>query len=220
MTRWTIARGVDQQRALRFSRLKVTGGGLAALGLAAVWLILLVGTHLPLALLSPVDMPGPVDVSSGVDLPSGDIKWTGLTWTGKLAGHLQPYDKVIHFGGFAFLSTLLCVVSQPKQQSKYLGMTRYGLVTASLLVYACADESSQHFVPGRVPDVRDLFADAAGVLVGVAVFGASMHFLKRDTRALAPHRQFLGRVRRTRSGPSADPVLGAEDSRPSERVAA
>ena len=38
------------------------------------------------------------------------------------------------------------------------------------LLYGAADELHQRFVPGRSPDPLDWLADAAGVLLGVAIF--------------------------------------------------
>lgn len=158
MTRMIVSNKVDRERGLRFSRVTRTGGS-AVVSLVAVWLVLSIGTHLP-----------------------ADLARTELNGLGKLKDHLRPFDKLIHFVGFACLTTLLCQVTQPKQRPPGRSLARYALVASSLLVYACADEYTQHFVPGRVPDLRDLLADAAGVLVGIALYGVASHWMRRETR--------------------------------------
>ena len=44
------------------------------------------------------------------------------------------------------------------------------LAALACLIFAATDEWHQAFTPGRVPEVADLFADAAGILLGIAAF--------------------------------------------------
>jgi VanZ family protein len=46
------------------------------------------------------------------------------------------------------------------------GLRRYGLALLICVLYAISDEIHQAFVPGRGPQVRDVFIDSAGTLSG------------------------------------------------------
>lgn len=58
--------------------------------------------------------------------------------------------------------------------ARWSGVTLGRAAAAVLIatVYGVTDELHQWFVPGRVADVRDLTADAAGALVGVGLVWA------------------------------------------------
>ncbi len=49
-------------------------------------------------------------------------------------------------------------------------------------IYAATDEFHQLFVPGRSGQLRDVLLDSAGVLVGIFVFCALAHLLKKAAR--------------------------------------
>ncbi|HSN20655.1 MAG TPA: VanZ family protein [Usitatibacter sp.] len=70
------------------------------------------------------------------------------------------WDKLVHasvFGGVAFLL--------------WVGFDgrRAGLICASVLLLGALDETHQMFVPGRDPDLHDLYADGLGA-VAVLLF--------------------------------------------------
>ena len=68
------------------------------------------------------------------------------------------------FGNVMLLvpTVLLVAINVPK-------VKRWKLVLAMLLL-TCTIETVQHWIPGRVPDWRDVAANAAGAWVALAVF--------------------------------------------------
>lgn len=71
-------------------------------------------------------------------------------------------DKVAHFGAYLILGLLLA--------AGRVGRTRiFSLILLGSL-YGILDEVHQSFVPGRMPDVWDLVADALGVTFGVLIY--------------------------------------------------
>lgn len=72
-----------------------------------------------------------------------------------------PHDKLLHFGAFAFLTTLAVQLAPAWQQQRYW--------LAGLLVAGWAIEIGQKFVPGRSFCWRDLAANAAGIASAASV---------------------------------------------------
>ena len=72
-------------------------------------------------------------------------------------------DKLAHFLAYAVLGALLAHATTrtgwPPAAARALG-----------IAYGASDEVHQFFVPGRSSDVRDWLADAAGVIVAVALY--------------------------------------------------
>ena len=72
-------------------------------------------------------------------------------------------DKLAHFLAYAVLGALLA-----------LAQTRTGWPPAAAyalgIAYGASDEWHQSFVPGRASDAADWLADAAGVVVAVALY--------------------------------------------------
>lgn len=66
-----------------------------------------------------------------------------------------PIDKLVHFGLFGVLSSLL-----------YLGGLTVPLAIAGSAAYGISDEIHQMFVPGRSPELLDLLADLLGASTG------------------------------------------------------
>lgn len=75
------------------------------------------------------------------------------------------YDKAKHFSAFALLAVMLCYVTN----SSRLGW-RFGGIILVAIVYAALDEWTQSFVPGRVCDRYDFFADCLGILTGTSLY--------------------------------------------------
>ncbi|MEA3338194.1 MAG: VanZ family protein [Chloroflexota bacterium] len=80
----------------------------------------------------------------------------------------------IEFGVLAGL-TWLAVQKTPR-----LAAYAVTIAIAAAILYGMSDELHQAFVPGRVPDVRDLIADAMGA--GLAVLLVTWYSHRRDSR--------------------------------------
>ncbi len=76
-------------------------------------------------------------------------------------------DKLMHFTAFFFLATLLCYCTNSAHVSR-----RAGWIIVVCMGYAVIDESTQAFVRGRTPDVRDFLADTLGTLLAVGLYFA------------------------------------------------
>ena len=90
-----------------------------------------------------------------------------------------PRDDVLHFAAY-FVLALLALSAWSRR--KVLGPGDLAIVAVVLIGYGAFDEWSQTPV-GRDASVSDWLADAAGVLVGVLVFGACTALLRRRTSA-------------------------------------
>lgn len=82
-----------------------------------------------------------------------------------IPGGIPQSDKIVHFVAFALLAFLWWqfLVALGRGSSRALIAS-----TVGLLAYAALDEYLQQFV-GRNTDVRDFFADSAGILVVLGV---------------------------------------------------
>lgn len=72
-----------------------------------------------------------------------------------------------HFSEFAALAAFLWLAlrkTSPLSQQRMLAATFFGAA-----LFAVIDELHQVFVPGRMPDIRDLLVDLAGILVALTV---------------------------------------------------
>lgn len=74
-------------------------------------------------------------------------------------------DKVMHFTAFFFLGSLLCYVTNSSRWFR-----RFTLIGVAGMAYAAADEITQHFVPGRYPDLMDFAADTAGLWTAILLY--------------------------------------------------
>ena len=100
--------------------------------------------------------------------------FVGTHWPRGLALFDDVSDKLKHFVGFAGLTCLLCGVVHRLKATLWSLPSRVAVTGCILLVYAVADESTQHFVPGRTPDFWDVLADAVGILVVLAAYGIGL----------------------------------------------
>lgn len=80
----------------------------------------------------------------------------------------EPWDKVAHFVVYGALTALLWLGTADRM--------RFIMVFAGIALGAC-DEIHQMYLPGRVADVRDFLADAAGSLTAAAM----MYFHTRSS---------------------------------------
>lgn len=75
----------------------------------------------------------------------------------------KPWHAIAYFG-FALVVVRASAGGLPRRIDRRTA----GLAIAFAVTYAVTDEIHQWFVPGRSADVRDLIADAIGVLAGTA----------------------------------------------------
>lgn len=73
----------------------------------------------------------------------------------------KPWHAIAYFG-FAVVVVRAVAGGLPRRIDRRTA----GLAIAFAVTYAVTDEMHQWFVPGRSADVRDLIADAIGVLAG------------------------------------------------------
>ncbi len=83
-------------------------------------------------------------------------------------------DKTKHFGAFWGLGTLMCYVTTSQQLWR-----RFGTIAIVGLAYAAVDEMTQQLIPGRVADLWDFAADAAGLLTAIALYLAAKGIARR-----------------------------------------
>jgi len=95
-------------------------------------------------------------------------------------------DKVLHFAGYAGLGALLMLAAWTGLRRVSLG---FGLSLAVAALYGAVDEWSQSFVPGRVADVYDWWADVAGGGFGALVVALILSWRRRsrsETKSASP----------------------------------
>lgn len=83
----------------------------------------------------------------------------------QLPGHV--WDKLAHLSVYSGLGVLFLI---PLAEARLSRVTVKAAAIAVLwsVLYGAFDEVHQSFTPGRSPDVRDLFADGLGAVLGVA----------------------------------------------------
>ena len=86
---------------------------------------------------------------SQIDLPDLGVSWS---------------DKILHFSVFGLLGWLVARgfhhSRNKERQKKYFQIT-----VLICLAYAASDEFHQYWVPGRIADIYDFFADLLGIIV-------------------------------------------------------
>ena len=90
----------------------------------------------------------------GDDLPSIDIPF---------------FDKIAHAAEFLVFGALVFRAhtrSYPRMRAEGAAVISLSLAVA----YAAFDEWHQRFIPGREVDLTDLFANVAGILVGIFLY--------------------------------------------------
>lgn len=104
--------------------------------------------------------------------------WISIFVGTHIPGHSVPKvglsDKSMHFGAFAGLAFLLAWAI-PTRKGQYV---RHILITFGVMVaYACLDELTQKFIPGRSCSIWDLLADVSGAAFGIAIYWACRFLL-------------------------------------------
>lgn len=103
------------------------------------------------------------------------ILFLGTHWPAGL--HIVPSvgDKAKHFSGFFLLALMLCYVTGTgdsgfKSNWGFAKILRFAKIMGVMVAYACFDEYTQRFSPGRTPDVMDFVADVAGALSAICLY--------------------------------------------------
>lgn len=85
--------------------------------------------------------------------------------------------KNAHFIAYLILGMLL--VNVLTFDKDHVEMTKAQIIGS---MYAASDEFHQMFVPGRGPQVRDVFIDSAGAFVGIMIFMAIWKIRKKNNK--------------------------------------
>jgi len=95
----------------------------------------------------------------------------------------QLNDKEAHAVAYATLASL-CLMGLTGWRWRSVAGSRLLGAFLIAVVYGVTDEIHQSFVPGRVPDVADVLADAAGA--GIALTAAGAWAILLDRRSSSP----------------------------------
>lgn len=87
--------------------------------------------------------------------------------------------KNAHF--FAYLVLAVLTVHALRRGGKLSGLMML-LAQGICVLYASSDEIHQIFVPGRGPQVKDVFIDSSGALLGIAIYYVINQFRGRWTK--------------------------------------
>jgi VanZ family protein len=74
-------------------------------------------------------------------------------------------DYMIHLIEYGILGFLAFLTFSGKEYCP--GYRRFFIITVSLLLFAFLDEFHQKFIPGRAFNVKDLYSDAAGIVLAL-----------------------------------------------------
>lgn len=99
-------------------------------------------------------------------LPLGVCTWLALVPDLPDNPVFRLSDIVLHAGAFIYLTFALVLLLEAGARSA--GTELYLQVAGWMLVYGCALEAAQHFLPVRVAEFKDLLVDAIGIAAGLA----------------------------------------------------
>ncbi|MCB1684894.1 MAG: VanZ family protein [Pseudomonadales bacterium] len=112
-------------------------------------------------------------------LPLGVCTWLALVPDLPDNPVFRLSDIVLHAGAFIYLTFALVLVLETGPRSA--GKTPHLQVAGWMLVYGCALEVAQHFLPVRVAEFKDLLVDAIGIAIGLVC----AHLLSQRVRDTA-----------------------------------
>jgi VanZ family protein len=81
--------------------------------------------------------------------------------------------KNAHF--FIYL-VLAVLVMNALRKSGFINLKVFGFTLLICVLYASSDEIHQHFVPGRGAQVKDVFIDSIGAIVGIGFYSIIKKF--------------------------------------------
>lgn len=85
--------------------------------------------------------------------------------------------KNAHFIAYLFLGVALI---HAVRRSDVYGLRGYVIALFICIVYAISDEVHQLFVPGRSGELRDVFIDSAGAIMGISMFLGLSKMMRRN----------------------------------------
>ncbi|MCL2541195.1 MAG: VanZ family protein [Nocardioidaceae bacterium] len=109
------------------------------------------------------------------------VAWLTLTPQSVSVGHVQVFLRLLdalHRHGYAesisdtrleFLANIGLFVPIGMFLLLLFGAGGWWLAALASFAMTCGIEYAQHYIPGRVPDGRDLVANGLGALIGVAI---------------------------------------------------
>ena len=94
--------------------------------------------------------------------------------------NLDILNHVIRKNAHFFIYLVLSIVVQiAVRRNKIDGLKGILLVLAICVLYASSDELHQLFVSGRGAQVKDVFIDSAGAVLGIVIYGAARRYTSR-----------------------------------------
>ncbi|WP_066067142.1 VanZ family protein [Neobacillus soli] len=84
---------------------------------------------------------------------------------------MDRFDHVVRKNAHFLIYLMLAIwVFHALLKSRIYGLKSVFLAMGICILYAISDEIHQAFVPGRGPQLKDVFIDSAGALVGIVVY--------------------------------------------------
>jgi VanZ family protein len=97
-----------------------------------------------------------LSISSVPNLPSPKIETGGLK---------IRLDYIFHFFEYGILAFLTFLTFT--KEGFNIGISKYLILTASLILFAVADEFHQKLIPGRSFNVKDILSNLSGIVAAV-----------------------------------------------------
>ena len=88
-------------------------------------------------------------------------------------------DKLLHTGTFCVLALLILLALRHQSASPFLARHVEIVTLGIVALYGGLDELHQAFVPGRMPDWKDLPADVIGGVLAILIFHAFLRWRAR-----------------------------------------
>jgi hypothetical protein len=138
----------------------MTSKRIASSLLIAYWIVLFLGTHIP-------------------------IYDENVPHVARALGGIIPLDKVVHFSGYFVLACLMAWAWIGAERPRLSALLAIFLIAS---LYGALDEASQMWVVTRYADVMDWVANTAGAATGVAAYAMGHAALFRRSSAVLEHR--------------------------------
>jgi len=96
--------------------------------------------------------------------------------------NIETVNHIVRKNAHFFAYLLLAVLTlNALRKGEKLGWRKSILAFVICVLYAASDEIHQLFVPGRGPQVKDVFIDSSGALLGIAIFMVVNNILNRNS---------------------------------------
>ncbi|MGG3466156.1 VanZ family protein [Neobacillus pocheonensis] len=94
--------------------------------------------------------------------------------------NMEDVNHVVRKNAHFFAYLILAVLSlNALRNGDKLGGKKWLVALGICVLFAASDEFHQRFVPGRGPQVKDVFIDSSGALLGIMIYTAVNKILKR-----------------------------------------